>query len=389
MENYKIIRKNQFACSLMQVRRDGKIPVAILKDLEEAIISQAYPIFEVIDENILLPDYLMMWFAREEFDREACFHAVGGIRGSLEWEDFCEMKFPIPSIEKQREIVKEYNVIKDKILVNEKICKKLEETAQAIYKQWFVDFEFPCGYEAETPREIILNVETPPREIILDVETPRRGVSTGNGYKSAGGEMVWCEELQKDVPEGWEVKEVKDFCQEMKNGGTPDRGNDEYWDSKDIPWLKTGEIDNNIILETEEYISEKGFKNSSAKKLPKDTVLMAMYGATAGKVGYLKFETTTNQACCAMICKNKKESAFLYYYLLFNQKNIKSLANGGAQENLSKNIIEAEKVLVPSPEIIIKHPLSNFIEQRALYTKQIQSLQKLKSLLLARMARNF
>lgn len=77
MENYKIIRKNQFACSLMQVRRDKKIPIALMQDFEEAIISQAYPVFEVNSENELLPEYLMMWFSREEFDREACFYAVG------------------------------------------------------------------------------------------------------------------------------------------------------------------------------------------------------------------------------------------------------------------------------------------------------------------------
>ena len=88
MENYKVIRKNQFACSTMQVRRDKKMPVALLQEVDEAIISQAYPIFEVKDEKELLPEYLMMWFTRSEFDREACFHAVGGVRGSLEWEDF-------------------------------------------------------------------------------------------------------------------------------------------------------------------------------------------------------------------------------------------------------------------------------------------------------------
>ena len=76
MENYKIIRKNQFACSLMQVRRDGKMPVALLSEYDEAIISQAYPVFEIIDESQLLPEYLMMWFSREEFDREACFYAI-------------------------------------------------------------------------------------------------------------------------------------------------------------------------------------------------------------------------------------------------------------------------------------------------------------------------
>ena len=139
MANYKIIRKNQFACSTMQVRRDKKMPVALLQEVDEAIISQAYPIFEVKDEKELLPEYLMMWFARSEFDREACFYAVGGVRGSLEWEDFENMELPIPNVDKQREIVKEYNTIQNRINLNNQLIQKLEETAQAIYKQWFVE----------------------------------------------------------------------------------------------------------------------------------------------------------------------------------------------------------------------------------------------------------
>jgi type I restriction enzyme S subunit len=138
MENYKIIRKNQFACSTMQVRRDKKMPVALYIEDEPSIISQAYPIFEIINTKKLLPEYLMMWFTRSEFDREACFHAVGGVRGSLEWEDFCGMKLPIPSPEKQQEIVHEYNVIKKRIDLNNQLITKLEETAQAIYEE-FVD----------------------------------------------------------------------------------------------------------------------------------------------------------------------------------------------------------------------------------------------------------
>lgn len=133
MEKYKIIRKNQFACSTMQVRRDGKMPVALLKDAEEAIISQAYPIFEVIDENKLLPDYLMMWFSRSEFDREACFHAVGGVRGSLEWEDFLNFQLPVPSLEKQHEIIAEYNAVQRRIDLNNKLIQKLEGMAQEVF----------------------------------------------------------------------------------------------------------------------------------------------------------------------------------------------------------------------------------------------------------------
>jgi type I restriction enzyme S subunit len=178
MENYKIIRKNQFACSTMQVRRDKKMPVALLEEVEEAIISQAYPVFEVKDKSQLLPEYLMMWFTRSEFDREACFHAVGGVRGSLEWEDFENLELPIPTIEKQREIVAEYNIIQNRIQLNQELIQKLEETAQTIYKQWFVDFEFPD--------------------------------ENGQPYKSSGGEMV--ESEMGDIPKGWEVSKLSDIA---------------------------------------------------------------------------------------------------------------------------------------------------------------------------------
>ena len=136
MTNYKIIKKNQFACSLMQVRRDGKIPVALFED-NEAIISQAYPVFEIVDTNELLPQYLMMWMTRSEFDRESCFYAVGGVRGSLEWEDFCAMKLPVPTIDKQKEIIKEYHAITDRIKLNEQLNQKLEDTAQEIFDSTF------------------------------------------------------------------------------------------------------------------------------------------------------------------------------------------------------------------------------------------------------------
>ncbi len=172
MENYKIIRKNQFACSIMQVRRDKKMPLALFIDEEPAIISQAYPVFEIIKVLELLPEYLMMWFSRSEFDRHACFLAVGGVRGSLEWDDFLDMELPVPSIEKQREIVKEYNTIVNRITLNEELNQKLEETSQALYKKWFVDFEFPN--------------------------------ENGQQYKSSGGKMVSNEELGQEIPEGFE-----------------------------------------------------------------------------------------------------------------------------------------------------------------------------------------
>ena len=137
ISNYKIIRKNQFACSLMQVSRDGKMPVSMFEG-DEAIMSPAYPMFEVHSSD-LLPDYLMLWFLRPEFDREASFYAVGGVRGSLEWNDFCDMMLPVPPIEEQRRIVEEYQTVERRIKNNERLIALLEDTAQTIFRHRFVE----------------------------------------------------------------------------------------------------------------------------------------------------------------------------------------------------------------------------------------------------------
>ena len=138
LSNYKIIQREQFACSLMQVSRDGKMPIAMFEE-DEAIMSPAYPMFEVIDKTVLMPQYLMMWFSRSEFDREASYYAVGGVRGSLTWEDFCNMQLPIPSITRQHEIVSEYETLTNRIRLNNQMIQHLEATAQALYRKTFVD----------------------------------------------------------------------------------------------------------------------------------------------------------------------------------------------------------------------------------------------------------
>ena len=125
LSKYKIIRKDDFAVSLMQVSRDEKIPVARLEEYDVAIMSPAYPIFRVKDSNVILPEYLEMWFKRPEFDREAAFIAVGGVRGSMPWEEFGKMKLPVPGIEKQKEIVQAYRTVTDRISLKQKINDNL------------------------------------------------------------------------------------------------------------------------------------------------------------------------------------------------------------------------------------------------------------------------
>lgn len=139
MKTYKIIVKNQFAYGPVTSRNGDKISIALLQDFDEAIISQAYTVFEVVDTKKLHPEYLMMWFRRPEFDRYARFKSHGSARETFDWDELCEVELPIPSIEKQQEIVKEYNTVTNRIKLNEQLNQKLEETAQALYKHWFVD----------------------------------------------------------------------------------------------------------------------------------------------------------------------------------------------------------------------------------------------------------
>ena len=198
--------------------------------------------------------------------------------------------------------------------------------------------------------------------------------------------MEYNKELDKEIPKGWKMIRVKDFCVDMKSGGTPSRDDTEYWNSNDVPWLKTGEIKNNIVISTEEYISKKGLNNSSTKLLPKNTVLMSMYGVNAGDIGILKLEATTNQACCGMICYNPNQSAYLYYHLLHNQSFISSQSIGGAQENLSKDYVEKIPILKPLDYLLERDELKVIIDNKEIMTREISSLHNISELLLSKLA---
>lgn len=141
LTKYKVIRRNDFAVSLMQVSRDSKIPIARLKDYDLAIMSPAYPIFRVRDTSVVLPEYLEMWFTRPEFDREAAFIAVGGVRGSMPWEEFAKMQLPIPALEKQQQIVHAYQTVTDRIKLKRRINDNLAETLGTVFNNLYQDID--------------------------------------------------------------------------------------------------------------------------------------------------------------------------------------------------------------------------------------------------------
>jgi type I restriction enzyme S subunit len=135
---YKIVKKNQFTYIADTSRRGDKIGIAMLDTHDEALVSQAYTVFEIINHTELSPDYLMMWFRRPEFDRYARFKSHGSVREIFDWNEMCEIELPIPDINKQREIVKEYHAILNRIKLNEQLNHKLEETIKTVFNEWFL-----------------------------------------------------------------------------------------------------------------------------------------------------------------------------------------------------------------------------------------------------------
>ena len=136
---YKVVKRGQFTYIPDTSRRGDKIGIALLTDYDEGLVSNIYTVFEVKDENELLPEYLMLWFSRPEFDRYARFKSHGSVREIMDWDEMCKVKLPVPSIEKQRSIVKAYNTITDRIELKRMINDNLEATIQAAFDKAFHD----------------------------------------------------------------------------------------------------------------------------------------------------------------------------------------------------------------------------------------------------------
>ena len=342
LSRYKLISKGLFACNPMHVGLDERLPIALYEKDNAAIVSPAYFMFEIIDRDVLNEEYLMMWFRRPEFDRECWFMTDGSVRGGISWDDLCRIQLPVPPYERQLDVVESYRAITRRIAMKKEINDNLV------------------------------------------------AVGTASIQKNVGrGALINLTEAEMDsltFPEDFKIKTVSEFCAETKSGSTPSRTNNEYWENGTISWVKSGEVHNNITLQTEEYITPLGLSESSTKLLPKDTVLMAMYGVTAGEVGYLAIEATTNQAICGMICRSKAEAAYLYFSLIQSQAAISRLSNGGAQDNLSKNFIDNIKIVVPLSEFIEKLNLATIVEQMTLNTKEITLLKELQATVLAQLS---
>ena len=338
MSTYKVVYKNQFTYIADTSRRGDKIAIALNDKYDKMLVSQAYTPFEVIYESKLLPEYLMMWFRRPEFDRYARFKSHGSAREIFDWDEMCETLLPIPTIEKQQEIVREYNTIQNRIALNNQLISKLEETAQAIYKQWFVDFEFPFVTSS-------------------GVEMP---------YKSNGGKMIWCEELEKEIPEGWEVGIIGDLF-------IFQRGHDLPYQNR-IPGKYP------IFAST----GITGFHNEFKSNKP--TIITGR----SGSLGELVY---CDKACWPLnttlyIVDFKKATPF-YSFCFLKTINLKEMGAGSAVPTLNRNDIH--RIIKEIPQInvlkLFDAKISKVLSLIENYKFQSQKLEKLNELLLAKMTK--
>ncbi len=363
MSTYKLIRKKQFAYGPVTSRNGDKISIAILDDNDEAIVSQAYTVFEIIDHNELDPEYLMMWFRRPEFDRYARFKSHGSAREIFDWSEMCEVELPIPSIEKQREIVREYNTIVNRISLNERLIQKLEETAQAIYKRWFVEFDFPSESLAKD------------------------GVS--QPYKSSGGKMVWCEELEREIPEGWVYSKIGDEIETL-GGGTPSTEIEEYWLNGNILWYSPTDLTNNnsiYIFDSSNKISDSGLTKSSAKLFPPNSLMMTSR-ATIGKLAINLSEATTNQGFITMIPTLELNVYYLFCWIKTRIEDLLNLASGSTFLEISKSDFRNLYILIPegSTNIYFKSKVETIFKLIKEKSFEDKKLKDIKGLLLSKMA---
>jgi type I restriction enzyme S subunit len=228
-----------------------------------------------------------------------------------------DFEFEIPSLIEQETVSKILNNYDNLIENNNRRIAILEDMAQSLYREWFVNFRYPGHADA------------------VDKDGNQKLIDSPLGQ----------------IPEGWEVKPIS-ASYKTSSGGTPSRSQSDYY-GDDHWWVKTKELKDGFVVAVDERISDLGLKKSSAKLFPKHSVLLAMYGATIGRLGILSEVASSNQACCALLPLNDSMSNWFIYLLLLNdRKKLISLGQGAAQQNISQSVIQGFKILVPTDYLL-------------------------------------
>lgn len=328
MSSYKVVEPRQFAYGPVTSRNGDKVSIALYKDGEKAIVSQAYTIFEVTNKLELLPEYLMMWFRRPEFDRYARFKSHGSAREIFSWEEMCDVELPIPPIDQQQKIVAEYNAIQQRIKLNEQLIVKLEETAQAIYRKMFVD-----------------------------------GIDKNN------------------LPEGWRMGTLEMLCELIIAGTIPVYSNESQY-------LVLGQKCNyNGSIDLSKARTHKPKPNCTLLKFG-DILINSTGKGTLGRVGQIYFQPKNLTFDSNMTMVRAKKDFLIEYvgsYVLKQKDMFVHISQGSTdQTRLYCSMVRPLEVIIPDNGTLKAYSkscrsINIFIEQKRQENKQLNELQSLLS----------
>ena len=340
MSTYKIVERRQFAYGPVTSRNGDKVSIALLDGYDDAIISQAYTVFEVIDHEQLLPEFLMMWFRRPEFDRYARFHSHGSAREIFDWDELCDVMLPIPSITRQHEIVSEYETLTNRIRLNNQMIQHLEATAQALYRKTFVD-----------------NID------------------------------------KENLPEGWRMGTLGEVC-DIKGGKRLPKGEELQLTKNSHPYIRVADMchSKHIILNSAfQYVGDDIQGLIKQYTVNTDDIILSIVG-TIGNVNVI--DDTLNLAnltenCVKLINLHSVSHNYLYSFLISEegQSLIEQSIVGGVQGKLPIYNIEKLELLIPNKEAIREFDNMICIIDKNAKTRQLENskLTELQSLLLAKM----
>ena len=333
---YKVVKRGQFTYIPDTSRRGDKIGIALLTDYDEGLVSNIYTVFEVKDENELLPEYLMLWFSRPEFDRYARFKSHGSVREIMDWDEMCKVELPVPSIDKQRSIVKAYQTITERIELKRQINDNLEAAALSIYKCFFVDY------------------------------IPFDG----------------------SQPSSWKEVTVDDIASDVICGKTPPTADPQNYGGT-IPFITIPDMHGSVYTtSTARFLSEKGALTQPGKMLPANSVCVSCI-ASVGLVCLTAEPSQTNQQINSIICKDQISPFYVYTKMTTLNKYLKQLGAGGSTTlNINKTLFGQIPILLPDEASMKEYhnkvePLFSSIRENQY---EIQHLESLKRLLLSQIS---
>lgn len=335
LSNYKIVRTGQFAYGPVTSRNGEKISIAYL-DSDDCIISSSYTVFEVTKKEELDSEYLMLWFSRPEFDRYARYKSHGSVREIFDWNELCMVELPVPAIEEQRNIVKAYKAITDRIALKKQINDNLEATALTIYKSFFVDFE-PFDFSQ---------------------------------------------------PESWKELTIDDIAKEVVCGKTPPTTDAENYGGS-VPFITIPDMHGSVYTtSTERFLSDKGVATQANKTLPENSICVSCI-ASVGLVCLTAEPSQTNQQINSIICKENVSPFYVYIKMTTLTEYLKQLGAGGSTTlNVNKTLFGQIPILLPDEAIMAEfhkkvEPLFSAIRANQY---EMQHLETLKTLLLTQIS---